>query len=467
MPGCWPPLPNFPTILMTRACLPVHGYAASDGFMASATTSRFWTRRISALAARINGVLWLERFSPGGFGAGVAAAITLYALRRLHLQTDRAWGLLAAGLVVAAIVSWLRMRPHRFSRADARVLLEYRLKLDAALTAAETGLAPWPPVRPLPAGLLRWRFSAAAGWLGAAAALVLAGLWLPVPALTAQAVRPLEKPPALVQTEEWLDALSKLDVVEPASVEPLAARAEELARLSPENQYAHSGLEAADALREQTSAAMQGLAQAMDNASAALLPLEQAGGAPLTAEQLKAAGERLEAALRGMREGSLAARADLLKACEACAGDPRSLTPEQAARLREGLARAGGQLRGVRGAEGAGVKIAGVEGLVFMTGTSPGQGGVERGPGEAPLSFSDTASNTGPGKAETVSNEDLSRAALGDLLGTRTGEHEFDPSAVQGVTAAGAPAAAGSGGEAVWVNRLTPAERAALSSFFK
>ncbi|MDF3058201.1 MAG: hypothetical protein K0R17_2416 [Rariglobus sp.] len=434
--------------------------------MASATSPHFWARTISGLTVRINGALWLERFSPGAFAVAVAASIAIYALRRLHVATDWGWVLLAAGLVVAGGVSWLRMRRHRFSRTDARVLLEYRLRLDTGLTAAEAGLAPWPARRPVPAGMLRWRSPAVTGWLGAAAVLVLAGVWLPVPATDSVAVRPIEKPPALMQTEAWLEALSKLDVIEPASVEPLAARAEELSRLSPEKQYAHSGLEAADALREQTSAAMQGLAHALENASAALMPMEQAGS-PLTTEQLKSVGERLEAALRGMREGSLKVSPDLLKACEACAGNPRALTPGEAAQLRKSLAQAGGQLRGVRGAEGAGAQIAGISGIVMMPGAAPGQGGVNRGPGEAPLSFSDTASDTGPGKTETVSNNDLSRAAMGDLLGTQTGEHDLDPSRAQGITSGGAPAATAAGGEAVWVNRLTPAERAALSSFFK
>jgi hypothetical protein len=92
---------------------------------------------------------------------------------------------------------------------------------------------------------------------------------------------------------------------------------------------------------------------------------------------------------------------------------------------------------------------------------------VTRGPGEAPLSFSENASNTGPGKTETVSNDDFGRAALGDLLGTQKGEHDLDPSEAQPIISAGAPGAAGAGGDAVWVNRLTPAERAALSAFFK
>lgn len=438
--------------------------------MTPAPHAPFWIRTISHLTWRINGVIWLERVAPGVFATAVIGAITFYALRRSDMPPGAGWGLLAAGVLVAGCTAWWRSRGGRFSQTEARVLLEYRLRLDAGLTAAEAGLAAWPRPRPIPRNVVVWRSRAVAGWIAGGVAMVLAGLWLPVPATNEVAVRPLEKPPALVQTDAWLDALAKLDVVEPASVEPLAARAQELSRLSPENQYAHSGLEAADTLREQTAAAMQGLAHALESAEAALQPLE-AGAASLSAEQLKAAGAQLEAALRAGSMGTLAMRADLQKALEACAANPGSLSADAAAKLGASLAASAKQVRGIAGAAGAGAQIAGEAGLALMpgegTGSMPGQGGVSRGPGTAPLSFSDTASEVASGKTETVSNTDLSRAALGDLLGTKTGEHELDPAAAQGVTSAGAPASAGAGGEAVWVNRLTPAERAALSRFFK
>jgi hypothetical protein len=42
-----------------------------------------------------------------------------------------------------------------------------------------------------------------------------------------------------------------------------------------------------------------------------------------------------------------------------------------------------------------------------------------------------------------------------------------DPAKAVGPVSAGAVAAPASGGDAVWVNRLTPSERAALTTFFK
>lgn len=451
--------------------------------MPSASHAHFWLRTISSVTRRINFVLWAERFAPGAFAVAIVTAMTIYAFRRLQLDNVWAWAILAAGLIIAGIVSWFRMRSRRFSQTDSRVLLEYKLRLDSSLTAAESGLTGWPTPRAIPPGMLNWRSRAVGGWLLAGLAMIVAGGLIPVSKDAGSSTQPFEKPPALVQTDAWLDALAKLDIVEPKSIDPLMARAAELARQSPENQYTHSGLEAADTLREQTAAAMQSLAHSMESASSALSPIEQDGPA-LSAEQLKAVGEGLESALRGMREGSLAARSDLQKALESGALDPRSITPEQAAQLRSSLGQGGQKLRGIPGAAGGEVKIAGDgdspgDGKGGGKGSGkgkpgkgsedggPGSGDVSRGPGTAPLTFSESESNVTAAQTETVSNQDMSRAALGDLLGTKIGEHDLDPSKAQGITSGGAPASAGSGGEAVWVNRLTPEERSALSTFFK
>jgi hypothetical protein len=76
-------------------------------------------------------------------------------------------------------------------------------------------------------------------------------------------------------------------------------------------------------------------------------------------------------------------------------------------------------------------------------------------------------SDVGEGTAQALTAGDLKRFSLGDKLGTTTGAHDVDPSAAVGPSAGGAVAAPASGGEAVWVNRLTPTERAALKRFFK
>lgn len=74
---------------------------------------------------------------------------------------------------------------------------------------------------------------------------------------------------------------------------------------------------------------------------------------------------------------------------------------------------------------------------------------------------------TGKATAEGLTADKPNPPALGDKLGEQLGTHEVDPSKAVGPSSAGAIAAPAAGGEAVWVNRLTPAERAALKNFFK
>jgi hypothetical protein len=96
-----------------------------------------------------------------------------------------------------------------------------------------------------------------------------------------------------------------------------------------------------------------------------------------------------------------------------------------------------------------------------------GSGGEGGGGGHAPLQLAKDASDAGDGKAQALDGDPLKRFALGDKLGTSAGAHDVDPTKTAGPMSAGDIAAPASGGEAVWVNRLTPTERAALKKHFK
>eukprot|EP01035_Chromulina_nebulosa_P008943 gene8943-12087_t len=69
-------------------------------------------------------------------------------------------------------------------------------------------------------------------------------------------------------------------------------------------------------------------------------------------------------------------------------------------------------------------------------------------------------SDAGDGISLGINGDALKRFSLGDKLGTTTGQHDKDPAKAAAPTSAGSVATPASGGEAVWVNRLTPAERA-------
>lgn len=436
--------------------------------MSPEASRQYWERTTAFLAVRINIAIWLERFAPVLFGVCTAGAVVLYALRRLDRPVEWGWVGLLIGAVAGAAFVWWRLARSFFSRRDARILLERQWRLDAALTAATEGITPWPPAATAKPRVLVWQASAILGWLAAAIILLAASVWLPVTVAAAAPPRPVEKPPSLAQTEALLRELARADVAAPESIDQLAAQARELANRPAEEQYTHSGLEAADTLRDQTMSAIENLARELESASSALAPLESASGA-LADEAVKGAADQLGAALQGLRDGRLKPSENLLSTLNAAgASHLRGLSPQQLSRLRSALNAASGRVRGVAGAAGAGARIARPsqtpgEGEGFGVGT----GEVTRGRGDAPLFFSRDPSARLEGLMQGLGNDDLARATLGDLVETSKDRHEVDRTRAAGPTSAGVVAAPARGGEAVWIDRLTPAERAVLKDFFK
>lgn len=425
--------------------------------MISATsTRRFWETRAARLAARINLAAWLGALAPVIFFLTTATAVAVFALRRLEQPVAWAWLGLAAALAVATVACWWRVRRAFFRPADARVLLEATLRLDTRLTAASLGLVPWPAEPVEWPAIVRWRLRAPAGWIGAAAAVLALALFAPVPRDT-RVARPTGSPPALLQTEAMLTALQETNVAEPRAVEQLAERARELARRSSDEQYSHSGLEAADALRSQTVVAATRLARELESAATALHGASTGADANSTAS-------KLSAALSGLREGDLPANSDLLSGLPNSLADLKGLSSAQLAQLAQQFSSAAGKVGGVCGAAGAGAPVAQPDPDAVGQVGAGGEGG---GGVSAPLALNSDASDAGKGRSEGLSAEALKRVALGDKLGTSTGAHEVDPAKTVDTGAAGAVAAPAAGGEAAWVNRLTPTERAAVKKFFQ
>lgn len=350
------------------------------------------------------------------------------------------------------------------------MLLESHLRLDTRLTAASTGLVAWPEVpRPFPA-VVRWQLRAPAAWALGTVLLLALAVYAPVPKEVAGS-RASGPPPALAQTEAMLSALQDLRVADPQAIEQLNERARELARRPADEQYSHSALEAADALRDQTAGAAAALARGLESAASALKSSN-------SDTDMKAAAGRLAAALSGMKDGALPANKSLLANLPSSEADLKGLTQEQRDQLSKQLSQLASQAGGVAGAAGAGANVArpdpnspygNGQGRGQGPGNGQGQGaGGEGGGGDsAPLMLSSQPSDAGDGISNGIDGEAFKRMSLGDKLGTTAGQHDKDPGKEVGPMSAGGVAAPASGGDAVWVNRLTPAERAALKNFFK
>ena len=433
--------------------------------MARTLPRSYWEQATTALQWRVNLAAWLEVFAPLVFFLCVGSSLLLLGLRRAEGPVWAAWAATGAGLMALTLWAWWRARDHFFGSTDARAYLERQLGLDATLSAAHEGVTAWPALPSARPPLLRWHAGPVLGWLGGAVLLLLAASLLPLP--QSETVRPVEKPPALAQTEQLLADLAATRIAAPESVEPIAEQARELANRSLEQQYSHGGLEAADALRDQSMNAVDQFSRGLEAAASALASLE-AGAGKLGDEQIGGASEQLGAALQGLKNGRLKPNDSLLSQLNATGGgNLKGLSPSELSRLRGALSAASAELQRMLAENGGSARITGPGGEAGGEGEQPGQGGINRGRGDAPLSFSADSAPSQEGQAQALGSDDLTRAAVGDMVGVTRDRPELDTSKLTGPGSAGAAAASASGGEAVWVNRLTPAERKVLKEFFK
>jgi len=275
-----------------------------------------------------------------------------------------------------------------------------------------------------------------------------------VPVRPAQGVhvKPNE-PMAWQEMEKWLEDLKEEKVADPEKLEEVAKQIDELRENPPEEWFSHSNLEATDSLRESLERSLSELERNTAEAGLTLSALSKFGSemSPETVDRLS---EEFAEALRGLETGSMPMDQELLK-------ELRKLTPEGLRKLDpaaakamceklgqngEALKRMLAQCKGMKPGEGEGVLSE--EEILAMLGELPGQGpgkgGIDRGRGDAPMYHEDEESNLGTKNLERTTNDDLTRAAPGDVLGVVEAEHQIDKTA----TSTGSGGAIGSAGRA-------------------
>jgi len=164
-------------------------------------------------------------------------------------------------------------------------------------------------------------------------------------------------------------------------------------------------------------------------------------------------------ALSGLKMGQLALDADLLKKLQNI--DPanlRQLTKAEMEPLMEALKNGTGACKKC---SGSGTNLCSAVALAKVW----SQGGISRGPGEAPMVLNEDESHVGSTRMEGISNPDFSRAALGETLTVGQGEHEIDEMSYRGPQSAGTIRAAGGGRRAAKIQ--VSARKASLTDFLR
>ena len=433
----------------------------------------FWRRRARRTAWRYNSGRALGHFLPAALVASAVFACVLLAVREHGAAGRGPWiGYGASLLVCAGFAAWRAGRGGLFTAADAAVRLEWHLGLHNRLSAAAAGVGAFPAPQSAPDGYsLRWQRVVPP--LAGALALVLAAAWIPVSRPVRADLAPATPPESLAQTAEWLDTLQKTALVQPPALEDFRERLEQLRQQPARDWYSQSSLEAGDNLHGQTEQSLQALQRDLRTAASSLETMERPPE-QLTPAESKAAAERMQEALKGLELGNLPLNKDLLSQLKGL--DPsklKSLTSEQMEQLRERLKNGvkiteamlkPGKSGDKEGKEGK--EMALVAAGPTADRTEPG--GPGGGKSSAPLDLRDQPTDLHSTTVEPDANAaNLDHALPGDIVGVGKGEHTIDPNADAGPAAAGATTSEGTGGETVWRDDLTPAERETLGKFFK
>lgn len=449
-----------------------------------AALSARWHALARRTARKVNLGWWLERSSPVLILGSLFAFPAILWLRsrgwEAELRQSWPWGI--AGLLALLLGSVFLARRHFISAAEALVRLESQLHLHNALSVAATGRSPWPEIPSQINDGWKWRWSSVARpWLIGSASLLIA-FWIPL-SPEADAKLPSMEPQAWQQMDQWLEKLEEEKLITPEEKEEQAAKIAELREQPQEKWFSHDSLHASDTLKEQLQRDMAKIAQNMKTLERSLNALQN------YADKLSQTGKDqllkdLDEAMQALENSPLKLNPDLLK--ELSQIDPKnlqSLSKEQLDQLRESLKKHAAESQGMAqnpgflgDGEGSDDELAEMlgrmgegrgqgEGEEGEDGT-PGKGGIDRGPGTAPLTLADNEDDFGTDKKEALSNPDLSRAQLSTMLNIQDGKHEFDKT-YQGPTAAGTAAHQGQGGEQVWRETLTPEEKAVLKRVFR
>jgi hypothetical protein len=445
--------------------------------MDSSAQERFWTRRAAGLARQVNLGWWLDRFNSLAVVPLLVFALVILAVRTSagsFLTLPLVAGCLGGLLLLLALLAWFLSRARYIGMEAGLVRLDDRLHLHNRLSAAYDRVGPWPgKVEDRAAAGFRWRCGRALLPAVLALALVAAASYVPVRMTPAgEPVAPVE-PGAWEQMENWLATLEEENLFEEGTIEELGSRIEELRDQPAEEWFSHSSLEATDTLADSLGRQLRELATemaALERNISTLKSFSTQMSESARAEKLKEFQEALDAL-----EGSgLAVNEALMKQLREM--DPSSLGQEtlsglsagQLKSLQEQLQKGSGALGSLEGLPPIGEDPLFRQGMGMGMGegAAPGQGGVERGRGDAPLFFGDDADNLGTNKLETVKNEDLSRATIGEVLGLGETEREIDESGT-GPRAGGEILSTGQGGDAVSRETFRPDEQAVLKRYFK
>jgi len=435
----------------------------------------YWLGRARRLAYFVNVVGWLERFLPAIIALNVVACCAVLYLRGQEVDIRvTLWALLACVFLFGVgIAVWMRKRG--LSLFVTLLRIETAMRLNNRLTTAYEGHVPWPAPRKLPSHLyvLHWQRPMWATLLSCG--FILAALIVPIGYSQSDPLAENPAPPlALSEVEDWIQQISEEEIVEESALEELRQAVEELKGRPSDEWYTAGALEAADSLNEQVASALATLAHELQTSSALLQGVENLPDS-ISPAQLSRLSEVYRESVNNLEMGALPLSSEMLERMKGMDFsqlgnlDPKALEDLQA--RSEMMAQAARLMSEMSPEERERLDQYYESLEEGMCEGGPGKGmvpgGIGRGRGDAEMSYSPYRSPDEGGRMEGVSNQDLSQAAIADTIRTSISQQKEGQNGFAGPSQGGTVDSVGEGGDAVWVDRLTPDERKVLQNYFK
>ena len=428
--------------------------------MSKSVEELYWRKVARGVTARWNFACWLESYLRCVVTINLACTCLFILFRSSNAALQPlAWVYLGA-VAGSAAACFFIARKRFFSLADGFVRVDGAMGLNNRLTSASKGVGPWPKAVAKIDDGLRWRQRKVLGPLGGSLLLLALSLVVPVKTPSAAATLAPNEPIAWEQIEAMLETIEEESLVDEEVLSEFEDKLEELRRNAKEDWYQDRSLEATENLKAQLGSGLQELRQHMQELARDFDAMENAlENESIPPEAERALKRQLEDSLDSAELGQLPPDKALVEALKDLDWDEAG---EARKELREKLGENLQSLDELLGKPGASEQEA--------PGCEDGQqceGGINRGPGETPLSLSDKATKVEGGRVRGIEGEKNEDAEIGDSLGEFASDPKDENLDELSMQSGGAVSELGAGGDTAWKETLTPDEREILQNYFK
>jgi len=425
---------------------------------------RYWHRRAAGLRSRFNFGWWLHYFLQWLTLLSVVFAAAVVWVRSSDHSVILLLAAFGAALLLSGVICWIRARPRFLSHQEALIRLEFDLGLQSRLTSAAAGISAWPQPEKHRMPLIRWNATRVGPSIAACIGVIAIALAIRIPGESVT-VTPAQEPESWQELESLVELLEETELVQTVERERLEEGLQQLRQLPPEDWFSHEGLEAGDSLLQSTRSGTDELRRNLELASS-LLETARQQELPLDAETAAQLNEVFEKTLEALATGQLAINEELLEQFRQLS--PSQLRELSQAQWQEIQKNAQAALQNAAELNGRSLE----ESLANMRKLSESltlhlPGGVDRGPGEAPLDLSKSPKEISESRPSALPNASDDAPLPGDRITTRSSEPETSDTPWAGPVASGGSASTAGGSRATWSQGITPQEQESLRKFFR